>query len=127
VAAVDEAWKTADPYSFLPKPEDNFNVHEELPFSDGHIERYANTRAELAKHLERTGGKVWPLEQFGTVCCMPFHVHLFSLVRQLLFESNWNSGSAAHGTTGTGKLLADWTVGTGVGTGTLHSIALCVR
>lgn len=57
-AADDEAWKTADPYAFLPRPEDNYNVHTEVQFSDGHIERYSNTRAQLEKHLKETGGKV---------------------------------------------------------------------
>jgi hypothetical protein len=43
-----------DPYadqSAFRRPEDNNHVHTEIPFSDGHIMRVANTPEQLAKHL----------------------------------------------------------------------------
>lgn len=35
-----------------------FQVHTEVPFSDGTILRCSNTKALLDKHLKATGGKV---------------------------------------------------------------------
>jgi len=56
--AGEEAWRTADPYAFLPQPQDNHAVHTEIYWSDGTILRPSNTPEQLAHHLERTGGKV---------------------------------------------------------------------
>eukprot|EP00892_Ulva_mutabilis_P008053 jgi/Ulvmu1/561/UM001_0569.1 len=58
VAEEDEAWKTADPYAFLPDPKDNTDVHEELTLSDGTVERFCNTPEQLKQHLAVTGGSV---------------------------------------------------------------------
>lgn len=58
--ADSEEWRTADPYRFLPDPAANTGVHEEVHFADGHVERYSNTREQLAAHLSATGGKVSP-------------------------------------------------------------------
>ena len=57
-AAEAEAWRTADPYAFLPKPEDNNGVHTVVNFSDGRVMRMSNSPQALADHLARTGGKV---------------------------------------------------------------------
>jgi hypothetical protein len=34
-AADGEAWRTADPYAFLPKPDQNVMAHTTVLFSDG--------------------------------------------------------------------------------------------
>ncbi|WIA16884.1 hypothetical protein OEZ85_013812 [Tetradesmus obliquus] len=47
-----------DPYAFMPKPEDNNQVHTTVNFSDGSVMRIANSPAVLAQHMQRTGGKV---------------------------------------------------------------------
>ncbi|KAF6264766.1 tRNA synthetases class I, catalytic domain-containing protein [Scenedesmus sp. NREL 46B-D3] len=47
-----------DPYAFMPKPEDNNQVHTTVNFSDGSVMRIANSPAVLARHLAATGGKV---------------------------------------------------------------------
>ena len=47
-----------DPYTFLPKPEDNNQVHTTVNFSDGRLMRISNTPEKLAQHLSATGGKV---------------------------------------------------------------------
>lgn len=57
-AADAEAWRTADPYAFLPKPEQNNVVHTTVTFSDGGRLNIANSAAQLAEHLAATGGKV---------------------------------------------------------------------
>ncbi|GAB4821823.1 hypothetical protein N2152v2_008869 [Parachlorella kessleri] len=57
--ADSEAWRTADPYAFLPKPQDNNMVHTTVNFSDGRQQLHiANTAARLAQHLQETGGRV---------------------------------------------------------------------
>ncbi|GMH32257.1 hypothetical protein BSKO_00091 [Bryopsis sp. KO-2023] len=58
-AEEEEAWRTADPYAFLPKPQDNFQVHTSVHFSDGSVMRMSNTEEQLKKHLEATAGKVF--------------------------------------------------------------------
>jgi hypothetical protein len=62
-AVGEDSWKAADPYRFLPAPESNTMAHTEVMFSDGHVERYCNTEAQLAAHLRATGGKVLFLPQ----------------------------------------------------------------
>lgn len=57
-AEPDESWKTQDPFAFLPAPDDNTDVHEELTLSDGNILRFKNTPALLKAHLEATKGGV---------------------------------------------------------------------
>ena len=47
-----------DLFHFLPKVTDNNQVHTENVFSTGETERYANDKATLQAHLERTGGAV---------------------------------------------------------------------
>ncbi|GMH27496.1 hypothetical protein Nepgr_029339 [Nepenthes gracilis] len=47
-----------NPFSIFPSPEQNFKVHTEIFFSDGHVLRACNTREILDKHLKETGGKV---------------------------------------------------------------------
>lgn len=47
-----------DPYAFMPKPEDNNQVHTTVKFSDGRLMRIANSPEKLAQHLKETGGKV---------------------------------------------------------------------
>jgi glutaminyl-tRNA synthetase len=57
VAAADEP--PADPFTFLPRPEDNNKVHTTVNWSDGrpplHI---SNTPEQLERHLAATQGKV---------------------------------------------------------------------
>ena len=55
---VDESWKTADPYAFFPKPEENNTVHTTVYMSDGSTMNISNTNAKLQQHLKDTGGKV---------------------------------------------------------------------
>ncbi|KAK9818383.1 hypothetical protein WJX72_011738 [[Myrmecia] bisecta] len=57
-AEAEEAWRTADPYAFLPKPEENNKVHTVVDFSDGRRMEIKNSPAKLAEHLQATGGKV---------------------------------------------------------------------
>ncbi|KAL8161303.1 hypothetical protein V2J09_012792 [Rumex salicifolius] len=47
-----------NPFSIFPSPEENFKVHTEVFFSDGHILRACNTREILNEHLKKMGGKV---------------------------------------------------------------------
>ncbi|GAB2286771.1 Glutamine--tRNA ligase, cytoplasmic [Dionaea muscipula] len=47
-----------NPFSIFPPPEENFKVHTEIFFSDGHVLRTCNARKTLDEHLEKTGGKV---------------------------------------------------------------------
>ncbi|TXG61176.1 hypothetical protein EZV62_012539 [Acer yangbiense] len=47
-----------NPYLIFPRPEDNIQVHTEVPFSDGSVLRCCNTKEMLEKHLKVTGGKV---------------------------------------------------------------------
>lgn len=54
----DETWKTADPYAFFPKPQENNNVHTTVYMSDGTTMKIANSSAKLQEHLQSTGGKV---------------------------------------------------------------------
>lgn len=54
----DETWKTADPYAFFPKPQENNAVHTTVHFSDGKDMKISNSAAELDAHLKVTGGKV---------------------------------------------------------------------
>lgn len=56
--AEEDAWKERDPYAFLPAPEENTGVHTEVKFSDGHVEQYRNTAAQLQAYLKATGGQV---------------------------------------------------------------------
>lgn len=48
-----------NPFSIFPSPLENFKVHTEVFFSDGHILRACNTKEILEKHLKETGGKVF--------------------------------------------------------------------
>ncbi|KAL5828258.1 hypothetical protein ACOSQ4_020055 [Xanthoceras sorbifolium] len=48
-----------NPYLIFPRPEDNIQVHTEVPFSDGSVLRCCNTKEMLEKHLKVTGGKVF--------------------------------------------------------------------
>ncbi|KAI4369007.1 hypothetical protein MLD38_017502 [Melastoma candidum] len=48
-----------NPFLIFPQPEENYKVHTEVFFSDGHILRCCNTKELLAKHLKITGGKVF--------------------------------------------------------------------
>lgn len=58
-AAEDaEAWRTADPFAFLPRPSENNMVHTTINFSDGTQMRVANSAAMLQRHLTETGGRV---------------------------------------------------------------------
>lgn len=57
-AEPDESWKTQDPFAFLPAPEDNAGVHEEITLSDGNILRFKNTPDVLKAHLEAVKGGV---------------------------------------------------------------------
>lgn len=59
-AEPDESWKTQDPFAFLPLPEDNTAVHEELTLSDGNILRFKNSADLLKAHLAKTKGGVCP-------------------------------------------------------------------
>lgn len=70
----DEAWKTADPYAFLPDPQANTDVHEELTLSDGTVERFCNSPAQLKRHLSSTGGSVRP-PATRVLHCSPQHGH----------------------------------------------------
>ncbi|PRW56443.1 glutamine--tRNA ligase [Chlorella sorokiniana] len=55
----EEAWRTADPWAFLPKPQQNNMVHTTVHFSDERGQmNIANSPERLAKHLGETGGKV---------------------------------------------------------------------
>ncbi|KAF8065733.1 Glutamine--tRNA ligase [Scenedesmus sp. PABB004] len=56
-AAAEEAVPD-DPYAFMPRPEDNNQVHTTVNWSDGSVLRIANSPAVLAAHLAATGGKV---------------------------------------------------------------------
>ncbi len=58
VEEKDESWKTADPYEFFPKPEENNVVHTTVYMSDGSTMKIANTSQELKTHLDITKGKV---------------------------------------------------------------------
>ena len=58
VEEKDELWRTADPYAFFPKPEENNVVHTTVYMSDGTTMKISNTSEELKKHLEITKGKV---------------------------------------------------------------------
>lgn len=53
-----EAWRTADPYAFLPKPDQNFQVHTTVNFSDGRRMRISNSKEQLEEYLSKTKGKV---------------------------------------------------------------------
>lgn len=58
-AAPVEEWRNADPYAFLPKPQENNMVHTTITFSDDRPPiRAANTAAELARHLQETNNRV---------------------------------------------------------------------
>ena len=49
----------ADPYAFLPRPDQNNSVHTSITFSDGRATLHvANTAAQLVTHLAATGGRV---------------------------------------------------------------------
>ncbi|KAK3220986.1 hypothetical protein Dsin_014956 [Dipteronia sinensis] len=48
-----------NPFLIFPRPEDNIQVHTEVPFSDGSVLRCCNTKEMLEKHLKVTGGKVY--------------------------------------------------------------------
>ncbi|KAG2700874.1 hypothetical protein I3843_06G017900 [Carya illinoinensis] len=47
-----------NPFLIFPQPEENFQVHTEVFFSDGSVLRCCNTKELLEKHLKATGGKV---------------------------------------------------------------------
>ncbi|GAA0153183.1 aminoacyl-tRNA synthetase [Lithospermum erythrorhizon] len=47
-----------NPFSIFPAPQDNFKVHTEVYFSDGHVLRACNSKEVLENHLKVTGGKV---------------------------------------------------------------------
>lgn len=47
-----------DVFGFLPDPKENINVHTTIYYSDGRIDRPANSRAMLDEHLKLTGGRV---------------------------------------------------------------------
>lgn len=70
VVEDDESWKTADPYAFLPDPEANTDVHEELTLSDGSVHRFCNTDAQLKQHLSATGGAVCPPPRCLSPLCL---------------------------------------------------------
>ncbi|CAD7697335.1 unnamed protein product [Ostreobium quekettii] len=57
-SSEEESWRTADPFAFLPKPEDNHQVHTTVNFSDGTVMHVSNTEEQLRAHLSETGGKV---------------------------------------------------------------------
>ncbi|KAL6782008.1 TSQ1 [Auxenochlorella protothecoides x Auxenochlorella symbiontica] len=57
-AAEEEAWRTADPYAFLPRPEENNKCHTTVAFSDGSQLSISNSAERLAEHLRATGGRV---------------------------------------------------------------------
>lgn len=58
VEEQDESWRTADPYAFFPKPEENNAVHTTVYMSDGTTMKIANSTDTLKKHLEFTKGKI---------------------------------------------------------------------
>ncbi|EOA34714.1 hypothetical protein CARUB_v10022284mg [Capsella rubella] len=57
--ASEPSEEELNPYSIFPQPEHNKRVHTEVPFSDGSVLRYSNTRELLDKHLKETGGNVY--------------------------------------------------------------------
>eukprot|EP00884_Botryococcus_braunii_P000839 jgi/Botrbrau1/10756/Bobra.180_2s0021.1 len=54
----EESWRTADPYAFFPKPNQNNQVHTTVAFSDGSSMAIANRTDQLQEHLRVTGGRV---------------------------------------------------------------------
>ncbi|KAJ4709921.1 Glutamine--tRNA ligase [Melia azedarach] len=58
-APVQPSEEELNPYLIFPRPEDNIQVHTEVPFSDGSVLRCCNTKEMLDKHLKVTGGKVF--------------------------------------------------------------------
>ena len=54
---AEDAWRTADPYASFPRPGENSSVHTSVPFSDRPTMHIANTREQLAAHLQATGGR----------------------------------------------------------------------
>ncbi|GAB4840315.1 Glutamine--tRNA ligase, cytoplasmic [Ancistrocladus abbreviatus] len=55
---VQPSEEELNPFSIFQSPFENFKVHTEIFFSDGHVLRTCNTREILDKHLNVTGGKV---------------------------------------------------------------------
>ncbi|KAH7571142.1 hypothetical protein JRO89_XS05G0258800 [Xanthoceras sorbifolium] len=58
-APAEPSEEDLNPYLIFPRPEDNIQVHTEVPFSDGSVLRCCNTKEMLEKHLKVTGGKVF--------------------------------------------------------------------
>ena len=54
----EEPAPAADPFAFLPRPEQNNKVHTTVHFSDGRKLAISNTPEQLAAHLRATGGRV---------------------------------------------------------------------
>jgi glutaminyl-tRNA synthetase len=69
---ADESWRTQDPFAFLPAPQENSGVHEEITLSDGTILRFKNTPELLKAHLEATKSGVCLHCSLSTMhsCCI---------------------------------------------------------
>lgn len=52
------AAEPVDLWGHLGRPEDNFNVHTTVTFSDGRRDDISNTSERLREHLKLTGGQV---------------------------------------------------------------------